>query len=120
MANWKDFLPKPPEGTKDALKERTEAWAKWFVPGNGIPDLIYWSVQRLAVPPLVLTISLLLLKWLPELRLMLGVLAIVPWLGYGGVCWLQWNVCRLWVILSLVLIGLGLLMSLPHVIAIWV
>lgn len=109
--SYKDFLPKEQKEQKEQIKDRIEAASRVFLPGDGLVTNVFWFIERLCLPSFELVLSLMALKVFPGVWWFVLALSLVPWIGFVLLCFLQWNVCRLWIYATLAVMSLGLALN---------
>jgi hypothetical protein len=101
-------------------EKRDRDWSDWLKPGGGLDGFVWWAVNRLAWPPMALLASAWMLKTFPQVSVMVLLVSIIPVIGWAVLSWKCWSSERLLVLINLGLIGFGVAVGLPHVLALWV
>lgn len=106
--DWTEYLEEPGKAFE---------WVDLLRPPEG-SELLFWGLKRASLPPLVLLGLICWMRWWPKTSVM-PMLVLLGLIGAGlGLCWH----CRaesFWVGLNLGLIGFGLAVALPHLVALW-
>jgi hypothetical protein len=107
----------PEEKADKRLGEKIRPEGEW-------DRIVYWAGMRFCGFPLLLGVWCLGLKLWPGAWMYWSLLMVAPWVGAGVVLWRVWvdngQGDRFWVYVTLGVIGCGLAVWMPHVVAIWV